>query len=89
MISALRKIAGHSELKAPSQVQQMFIDLPQAAGFAGLFASHPPIEDRIAALVKYAGGIDVGPTPSIADRTPVTPELGQGGAPPSRPGPWG
>ena len=91
MISALRKIAGHSELKAPSQVQQMFIDLPRASGFAGLFASHPPIEDRIAALAKYAGGIDTGTTPSIADGTAATPGIGSdAGAPPPRPpGPWG
>ncbi|WP_421725661.1 M48 family metallopeptidase [Bauldia sp.] len=59
MISALRKIDGHSEIEAPSQLRPMFFDLPKAQGFAGLFATHPPIEDRIAALVTHAGGRDV------------------------------
>jgi heat shock protein HtpX len=56
MIAALRKIAGHSEIAAPSQIQEMFLDHPRPPGFAGLFATHPSIEDRIAALVRYAGG---------------------------------
>ncbi|MCP4382700.1 MAG: M48 family metallopeptidase [Hyphomicrobiales bacterium] len=58
MISALRKIAGHSEIEAPSQLRPMFFDLPKASGLAGLFATHPPIEDRITALVAYGGGRD-------------------------------
>ena len=33
---ALRKIEGRSEIEAPRQVQEMFIDLPRAAGLAGL-----------------------------------------------------
>jgi len=69
MISALRKISGRSYLKAPDAVQGMFIDNPiqvlgrnvRPSGFQTLFATHPPIEDRIAALVKYAGGRDIGP----------------------------
>ena len=56
MISALRKVAGHSEIQAPAQVQEMFLDHPRAAGLGGLFATHPSIEARIAALVRYAGG---------------------------------
>jgi heat shock protein HtpX len=40
----------------------MFLDNPaDKADFAGLFATHPPIEKRIAALVKFAGGRDEGP----------------------------
>ena len=61
MISALRKIAGHSEIHAPAQVQEMFLDHPRAAGLGGLFATHPPIDARIANLVKFAGGHDPGP----------------------------
>ncbi len=56
MIGALEKIAGHSEIHAPVQIQEMFLDHPRAPGFAGLFATHPSIEDRIAVLVRYAGG---------------------------------
>ena len=62
MISALRKIAGHSELQAPAQIQEMFLDLPAV----GIFASHPSIEKRIAALVEYAGGRDLPVSPEIA-----------------------
>ncbi len=55
MISALMKISGHSDIEAPKDVQAMFLD-NHDEGFASLFASHPPIDKRIAALVKYAGG---------------------------------
>lgn len=58
MISALQKISGHSAIEgAPSEVREMFID-NHHAGFGELFATHPPIEKRIAALVEYAGGRD-------------------------------
>jgi heat shock protein HtpX len=76
MIAALRKIEGRSEMSAPSQVQEMFLDHPRAAGLAGLFATHPSIEDRVRALVEYAGGHDM-PRPIAA---PPAPE--------EHPGPW-
>jgi heat shock protein HtpX len=58
MIRALQKISGHSTIEgAPSEVREMFID-NHHAGFGELFATHPPIEKRIAALVEYAGGRD-------------------------------
>src|SRR5207248_171033 len=56
MISALRKIAGHSEIHAPAQVQEMFLDHPRPVGLGGLFTTHPSIEARIDALVRYGGG---------------------------------
>jgi heat shock protein HtpX len=59
MISALEKVSGHSEIHAPAQVQEMFLDHPRAAGLGGLFATHPPIQARIDALVRYAGGHEV------------------------------
>ena len=56
MISALEKISGHCTLEdAPREVRQMFIH-DTGAAFAGLFATHPPIEKRIAALEQFAGG---------------------------------
>lgn len=58
LIRALRKISGHSEVEgAPSEVREMFIENPHA-GFGDMFATHPPIDKRIAALMAYAGGRD-------------------------------
>jgi heat shock protein HtpX len=82
MISALRKIEGHSELAAPTQVREMFFDHPRAAGFS-LFATHPPIEKRVESLVKFAGGHDPGP---LALAPPPTPEAT---APADPAAPWG
>ena len=55
MIGALQKISGHAVVEAPSEVREMFIENPHS-DFAGMFATHPPIEKRIEALVKFAGG---------------------------------
>jgi len=61
MITALRKIEGRGELEgATSAVMEMCVDNPRS-GFADLFATHPPIDSRVAALVEYAGGHDPGP----------------------------
>jgi heat shock protein HtpX len=61
MISALRKIENRGELEgATSAVMEMCVDNPRE-GFADLFATHPPIESRIKALVDFAGGHDPGP----------------------------
>jgi len=61
MISALRKIEGRGELPgATSAVMEMCIDNPRE-GFGELFDTHPSVESRITALVKFAGGRDPGP----------------------------
>lgn len=57
MIRALQKISGHAKLDAPAQVREMAIENP-SVGISSLFATHPPIEKRIAALVEFAGGRD-------------------------------
>jgi heat shock protein HtpX len=63
MIMALRKIEGRGELEgATSAIMEMCVDNPRE-GFADLFATHPSIESRVAALVQYAGGHDPGPLP--------------------------
>ncbi len=54
MISALQKISGNSQIDAPREVRQMMLD--NKSDFAGLFATHPSIETRVAALKVYAGG---------------------------------
>ena len=56
MASALRKISGHSDIETKSEdVKQMFIDNSEStkgfmAQISGVFATHPPIEKRIAVL---------------------------------------
>ena len=61
MISALRKIEGRGEIPgANSAVMEMCIDNPRD-GFSNIFDTHPSVEARVAALVKFAGGHDPGP----------------------------
>jgi len=80
MISALRKIEGRGELaSANSAVMEMCVDNPRQ-GFADLFATHPSVDSRVEALVKYAGGHDPGP---IALDAP------QEADPSTANGPWG
>ncbi len=95
MISALRKIEGRGELKrATSAVMEMCIDNPRE-GFGELFDTHPSVEARVAALIKFAGGHDPGPIalpPPASDATDDRSAVaglseGQSGGPPV--GPWG
>ena len=83
MISALRKIENRGELAtANSSVMEMCVDNPRQ-GFSDIFATHPSVDARVEALVKFAGGHDPGP---IALEPPAD-EQGQieGEAPQ---GPW-
>ncbi|ULK96107.1 M48 family metallopeptidase [Bradyrhizobium sp. I71] len=69
MISALRKIEGRGELPgATSAVMELCVDNPRE-GFADLFATHPSVQSRVDALVKFAGGHDPGPLPDPAEET--------------------
>ncbi|WP_375459127.1 M48 family metallopeptidase [uncultured Enterovirga sp.] len=66
MINALVKIRGRGELVGvPSGVMELCVDNPRS-GFADLFATHPAIDDRIAALGRFAGG-RVPPVPDAVD----------------------
>jgi heat shock protein HtpX len=97
MITALRKIENRGELaRANSAVMEMCIDNPRV-GFANVFDTHPSIEARCAALVKFAGGRDPGPLAldapepqgsieSGVEQGPWGPEPQQGNAPQA---PWG
>jgi heat shock protein HtpX len=98
MISALRKIEGRGELEgSTSAVMEMCVDNPRS-GFADLFSTHPSIDSRVEALVKFAGGHDPGPIAlpepqqTDADETAdqsASGQFDQGSAPPSevpRPG---
>ncbi len=104
MISALRKIEGRGELAgATSAVMEMCVDNPREE-FSDLFATHPPIAERIADIIKFAGGHDPGPlalpepgapAPEAPDdqQQPAPPgpwsDAGQPPAPADDPGPWG
>jgi heat shock protein HtpX len=83
MISALRKIEGRGELPgATSSVMELCVDNPRQ-GFGELFDTHPSVDERVAALVKFAGGRDPGPItlPAQADNDQS--------ARPTPAGPWG
>jgi heat shock protein HtpX len=75
MISALQKISGNSAINAPSEVREMFIENAHA-DFTSVFATHPPIQKRIEALAKYAGGRIA---PVVAAPAPMA----------AKTGPWG
>lgn len=65
MMRALQKIAGHDHIPdTPADIALMCIE--NRAAFLGLFATHPPIEDRIAAISAMTGT----PTPSVSARNP-------------------
>jgi heat shock protein HtpX len=67
MIMALRKIEGRGELQgATSAVMEMCIDNPRESGITALFDTHPPVDKRVAALIKFAGGHDPGPIAALA-----------------------
>jgi heat shock protein HtpX len=88
MISALRKIENRGELPgATSAVMEMCLDNPRE-GFADLFATHPSVDSRVAALVRYAGGHDPGKLalPDDADDRQVD-QSAPGQLPPPS-GPW-
>lgn len=95
MISALCKIENRGELPgATSAVMELCVDNPRE-GFADLFATHPSVQSRVDALVKFAGGHDPGPLPPPTEETeqPTTEEpeaqADQQDAPPPLPhGPW-
>ncbi len=105
MISALRKIEAHSAMPAmPSRMRAFFIESPARVRESGWFATHPSVDERVRALVDFAGGHDV--VVSAPERFPVEdgqaegefPPLGQPGFLPPRghhpldppqAGPWG
>src|SRR3954462_10826834 len=88
MISALRKIENRGELPgATSAVMELCVDNPRE-GFADLFATHPSVDSRVAALVKFAGGHDPGPLMlSSEGDTGTDTNIDPGQLPPSS-GPW-
>src|SRR5882757_5913993 len=89
MISALRKIEGRGELQgATSAVMEMCIDNPRE-GFSNIFDTHPPVDARVAALVKFAGGHDPGPLALPEPHGPPAGDDGEDNDQPVPSGPWG
>ncbi|HEV7600281.1 MAG TPA: M48 family metallopeptidase [Bradyrhizobium sp.] len=91
MISALRKIENRGELPgATSAVMEMCVDNPRE-GFADLFATHPSVDSRVAALVRFAGGHDPGklalPSETDIGADEQVDQSAPGQLPPSS-GPW-
>ena len=87
MISALRKIEGRGELPgATSAVMEMCLDNPRQ-GFGELFDTHPSVDSRVAALVKFAGGHDPGPL-ALPPQQESEADDDRSEPPPPR-GPWG
>jgi heat shock protein HtpX len=63
MMNALLRISGRSELREVNEdMRPMLLDDP-ASGFFGLFATHPAIEDRVAAISAISGE----PVPNAAE----------------------
>jgi len=92
MISALRKIENRGELdRANSAIMEMCVDNPRT-GFSDLFATHPSIDKRVAALRDFAGGHDPGPIalPGDADEAQQDSQSAEtSGDAPVTGGPWG
>ncbi len=99
MITALRKIEAHSVIAdMPSRMQAFFIESPALLPESGWLATHPSVEDRIQALVEFAGGRDLpapaSPTPQTLGAAPAPPSflppgVGPNAQEPPQLGPWG
>jgi heat shock protein HtpX len=89
MISALRKIEVAPQIpQASNHMSAFFIESPAMAPERSWFSTHPSIDSRVAALVRYAGGHDV-PPPSFLSASPIVPDVSPGGSNVSAKGPWG
>lgn len=90
LIAALRKIEGRSDMpRVPGDIREMFFDNAIKSGFERLFATHPPIQVRVDALVRYAGGHDPGPLPLAPPSAGAPPSFIPAEGPWGRRGPWG
>ncbi|MDB5372612.1 MAG: Heat shock protein [Belnapia sp.] len=94
MISALRKVAVQAELPAlPAQVQAMLLESAGETLGRSWLATHPALEDRIAALVRFGGGRDaIGRErgPGMPEPPAIAPAAAAPAPPPGTPAgsPW-
>ncbi|HKH80287.1 MAG TPA: M48 family metallopeptidase [Methylovirgula sp.] len=92
LISALRKIERYPQIPNISErVSGFFIESPTGEPQTGWFSTHPSIEDRIAALVRYDGGHYLPPQPEAPEAAQAPPLLPQEPSGPwgAHKGPWG
>lgn len=89
LISALRKIEQYPQIPNISgRISGFFIESPTGEPQTGWFSTHPSIEDRIAALVRYDGGHYLPPQPeALAPEAAQAPSFLPQQPPPI--GPWG
>jgi heat shock protein HtpX len=74
MITALRKVAQQAALPAlPSGLQAMLLESAEETLGKRWLATHPSLEERIAALVRFGGGKDLGPLPPPEAAPPAVP----------------
>jgi heat shock protein HtpX len=59
MIGALRKISQNARFDVPSRMEAFFIENPLGGSSTSLLSTHPAIEDRIAAIERFAGGSEL------------------------------
>ncbi len=66
MISALRKIEARAVIPAmPSRMHAFFIESPARVQESGWYSTHPSVDERVRALIDYAGGRDVTIAPAV------------------------
>ncbi|MEL6289585.1 MAG: M48 family metalloprotease [Pseudomonadota bacterium] len=56
LIRALRKIERNATFDVPSRMEAFFIENPVADRVTGLLSTHPSIDDRVDALIRFAHG---------------------------------
>jgi heat shock protein HtpX len=91
LICALRKIEQYSQIPNISpRVSGFFIESPLGEPQTGWFSTHPSIENRIDALVRYGGGhyLPPQPQPDATQATSFLPQEPMGPWGPHK-GPWG
>ena len=66
LVRALRKIENNARFEVPSRMEAFFIENPVSNRLTGLLATHPPIAERVEALQRFAGAVDVSPSPTPA-----------------------
>jgi heat shock protein HtpX len=79
LISALRRISSHDEIPG---LLASFSAMMISSHIEGLFSTHPAVEDRIAAIEKFAGGREMGP--AAAAPTGGSRPAGMAGAKPAQ-----
>ena len=62
LIRALRKIETRPSFDVPSRMEAFFIENPVAERVSGLFSTHPSVDERVAALQRFAGALEAQPS---------------------------